>query len=119
MALHLVTRLILLTYTITTLADAESSWRKVGANTVCDTSAGEVYLKSSPGKLPNLEACKKSCQDDAGCKSITYFKSGWCSHFSTPCTKGKKGAGTTLTLVADSGTTKTPGQFVLAALGPL
>merc|ERR1712224_434718 len=37
-----------------------------------------------------LEQCKKSCQDAAACQSITYFSSGWCSHFSTSCTKTKK-----------------------------
>ena len=58
-----------------------------GLNAKCDTNAGEVYRSQSPGKLSSLESCKKSCQDDTGCQSITYHKSGWCSHFSTPCTK--------------------------------
>merc|ERR1711939_978230 len=44
----------------------------------------------SPGKGSNLEDCKTSCQNNADCKSITLFKSGWCSHYSTPCTNTKK-----------------------------
>ena len=64
---------------------ARSKWVQMGTKAACDTSAGEVYLTSSPGKLANLEKCKQSCQSNSGCKSITYFNSGWCSHFSTPC----------------------------------
>jgi len=64
---------------------ARSKWVQMGTKAACDTSAGEVYLTSSPGKLTNLEKCKQSCQSNSGCKSITYFNSGWCSHFSTPC----------------------------------
>merc|ERR1712048_1340268 len=30
-----------------------------------------------------------SCRASANCKSITYFKSGWCSHFRTMCTNTK------------------------------
>merc|ERR1719181_2499664 len=32
---------------------------------------------------------KMRSEDDAECRSITYFESGWCSHFSTECTKRK------------------------------
>ena len=64
---------------------SRSKWVQMGTKAACDTSAGEVYLTSSPGKLANLEKCKQSCQSNSGCKSITYFNSGWCSHFSTPC----------------------------------
>ena len=65
------------------------TWREVGygGSTACDSSAGEVYLLSSPGKGLSLDRCKKACEDTAGCQSITYFKTGWCSHYSTPCTK--------------------------------
>ena len=57
----------------------------------CDTSAGEVYMKkASPGKVSSLDACKKSCEAAVGCQSITFFRSGWCSLFSTPCTKTKR-----------------------------
>ena len=66
---------------------AKPTWVVVGSNSLCDTDAGEVYRSQSPGKLPSLESCKKSCQDDTGCESIAFFNSGWCSHFSTPCTK--------------------------------
>ena len=66
------------------------TWREVGSKRVCDVSAGETYLSKSPGKVSNLEECKKTCEDASGCQSITYFKSGWCSHFGTACTKTKK-----------------------------
>jgi len=65
------------------------SWIEVGSKLVCDGSAGEVHLDSSRGKLRTLEACKQSCEDAKGCESISYFKSGWCSHWSTSCTKTK------------------------------
>ena len=65
------------------------TWIEVGSKLECDTSAGEVYLQSSRGRVPSLEACKKSCEDAKGCKSISYFNSKWCSHFSTLCTTTK------------------------------
>ena len=46
-------------------------------------------MKSSSGKGPNAKECKESCQTTTGCKSITYFDSGWCGHFSTLCTETK------------------------------
>ena len=61
-----------------------------GRKALCDTSAGEVYLRSSPGKVSSVEDCKSLCRAHAKCKSITFFRSGWCSHFSTPCTKTRK-----------------------------
>ena len=66
------------------------TWVKVGPNTECDTSAGEKYMRSSPGKGSSLEQCKESCQTTKGCQAFTIFKSGWCSHFSTLCTKTKR-----------------------------
>merc|ERR1719213_738515 len=68
---------------------ARPTWANVGSNIQCDAGAGEVYRSQSPGKVPDLAACQKSCENDAGCKSITFFNSGWCSHFSTGCTKTK------------------------------
>ena len=44
-------------------------------------------MSQSSSQVSDLAACKKSCEDDAGCKSITFFDGGWCSHFSTGCTK--------------------------------
>ena len=46
-----------------------------------------MYLSSSSGKRSSLEVCKTSCEEVMGCQSITYFKSKWCSHFSTECTR--------------------------------
>ena len=65
------------------------TWAEVGSKVVCDGSAGEVHLDSSDGKVPTLEACKQSCKIAKGCKSISYFTTKWCSHWSTPCTKTK------------------------------
>ena len=64
-------------------------WVNLQSNIECDAGAGEVYRKQSPGKVSDLETCKKSCEDDAGCRSITFFLSKWCSHFSTECTRTK------------------------------
>ena len=70
-------------------ATPELRWVEVGANTMCDLLSGETYRYQSPGKVASLEACQLSCEADAECQSITYFKSKWCSHFSTACTKTK------------------------------
>ena len=74
---------------IITLTAPQRTWEEVGANTQCDAGAGEVYRSQSPGKVSDLAACQKSCEDDAGCQSITFFNSGWCSHFGTGCAKTK------------------------------
>ena len=67
------------------------SWRMGVSRADCDTGAGEVYMaKSSPGKVSSLDACKKSCEAALKCQSIAYFRSGWCSHYSTPCTKTQR-----------------------------
>ena len=57
-----------------------------GDNAECDTAAGEVWLEQSSAKVKDIDQCKMSCEDDSGCKSITFFSdSNWCSHFSTTC----------------------------------
>ena len=73
--------------TLSTITSTE--WVNLESNTECDAGAGEVYLAQSSGQRPGLEQCQQSCQDEPACKSITYFPSGWCSHFSTACTKTK------------------------------
>ena len=65
----------------------KAKWIEIGAKLECDGYNGEVYLESSRGKVPTLAECKESCESADGCQSISYFKSGWCSHWSTPCTK--------------------------------
>merc|ERR1712025_1100105 len=62
-------------------------WTEVGAKLECNGYDGEVYLESSRGKVPTLTECKESCESAQGCTSISYFKTGWCSHWSTPCKK--------------------------------
>ena len=70
-------------------AGAKPMWLEVVPKAQCDTSAGEVSQQSSPGKVSNIAQCKKSCEDAKGCRSVTYFNSGWCGHFSTACTRTK------------------------------
>ena len=81
------------TTTTTTAAPSNvRTWGPVRPATQCDARAGEVLLKKSSIRVKNLDECKQSCENAAGCQSITYFeKNGWCAHFSTPCTKTKKG----------------------------
>ena len=69
--------------------DSKHTWVTHSPNTECNAGDGEVYRTQSPGLLANIAECKKSCEDVAACKSITFFESGWCSHFSTGCTKTK------------------------------
>ena len=64
-------------------------WVSAGPKTQCDTAAGEAFLASSPGKGSSLETCKAKCKDTPKCASITFNKNGWCSHYSTPCSKTK------------------------------
>ena len=64
-------------------------WVQLGSNTMCDAGAGEKYMPKTSQSASSIEACEKFCQDDSECRSITYFSSGWCSHFSTECTKTK------------------------------
>ena len=71
----------------TTSTDLKGAWIFVKNDAACDTSAGEVKLKDSPGKSPNLEACQRSCEAAADCQSITFSNAGLCSHFSTACSK--------------------------------
>ena len=70
-----------------TIVNVKKSWRAIGPKTACDTSAGEVYLQDSPGTVSTLEQCKTMCEHATECQSITYYESGWCSHYSTPCTR--------------------------------
>merc|ERR1739847_38399 len=37
----------------------------------------------------SLEECKVLCEGAVGCRSVTFFKNGWCTHYSTPCTHTK------------------------------
>merc|ERR1712032_1714707 len=54
-----------------------------------DTGNGEVLLSASSGNQPDLATCQKSCEDAPKCRSTTFFKSGYCSHFSTCCENRK------------------------------
>merc|ERR1712176_1687741 len=72
-----------------TTAGMTFTWVDRFVNTACNAGAGEKYLGASSKRMSNEEACKKSCEDVAACRSITFYSSGWCSHFSTDCTKTK------------------------------
>ena len=78
------------TTTTTTTPTGKCSWGRASQDVKCNQGAGEVPLKKSSVMASSLEQCKKSCEDAAGCRSVTYFKTKWCAHFSTPCTKTKK-----------------------------
>ena len=78
------------TTTTTTTSNDKCTWEQGSTNAKCNQAAGEVALKKSSVMVSSLEQCKKSCEDAAGCRSITYFATGWCAHFSTPCTNTKK-----------------------------
>ena len=73
----------------TTRTAAKGTWAEVGSNMQCDAGAGESYSAKSSGQVSDLAACQKSCEDQAGCQSITFFDGGWCSHFSSGCAKTK------------------------------
>ena len=82
----------------------------VGSNAQCDAGAGELYLAQSSAQRSSLDRCKQSCRDEAACRSITYFASGWCSHFSTACDKTKSSGNAVamqLTSRPDAETTRT------------
>ena len=89
-------------------------WVEVGSKIECDTSAGEKYIKDSPGKLSSIEKCEKSCEASLECQSITYLKTGWCSHFSTPCTHHKiNNKAVSMRLDTNVASTSTPSRFRL------
>ena len=90
--------------------DNPGAWKSFGANTECNAGAGEKYRGQSSGQQSSLDLCKQSCQNEAACKSITYYSSGWCSHFSTDCSKSKASSGA-VAMQKRSGTTRAPGEF--------
>jgi len=52
----------------------------------CDHSQGEIWLSES--KVADFATCKRSCEDDPACQSVTFYsQSGVCSHFATMCDK--------------------------------
>ena len=75
--------------TPTSYTGVKQTWEAIGSKSECNMGAGEVYRQESPGKLSSPAECKLSCLDAAGCASITFFNDGWCSHYSTLCTRFK------------------------------
>ena len=76
-------------------------------------ASGEKYLTASSKQVSDEEACKKSCEDAAACKSITFYSSGWCSHFSTDCKKTKADRNAISIQLSRAATTASPtGRFI-------
>ena len=67
------------------LAGKQFTWEAILKNTACNARAGEKYLSASSKQVSDEKACKQSCENVTACKSITFYSSGWCSHFSTEC----------------------------------
>jgi len=63
--------------------------KPAGKHEECDASQGEIYLHGSSGIAADYATCVKDCNDELECQSITFYAHGWCSHFSTHCTKRK------------------------------
>ena len=69
------------------------------SDTSCDL-AKETYMDTnSPGNVPTLEICIQLCQESAQCVSITFYRSGWCSHFSSACLNKVSTTGATVVVV--------------------
>merc|ERR1712032_959293 len=59
----------------------------------CDFDEGEVFLPDSSRTVGSLAECLATCEATAGCRSVSYFyKSSYCSHVSTACTKTRPSA---------------------------
>ena len=58
----------------------------------CDRTQGEIFMSSSKQTL-DLDACLDSCTSAPACRSVTYYPSGYCSHFITHCTKTEPAVG--------------------------
>ena len=84
------------------------TWAGRSKNSECDIASGEKFLCASSKKVSDEEACKKSCEDAAACKSITFYSSGWCSHFSTECTKTKADGNAISNRLSRAATTASP-----------
>ena len=83
-------KLLLICFSVFALFCHVRAWTALDPNTECNAAAGEVWRGKSSGLVKDIDECKKSCEDEAECKSITFFSnSNWCSHFTTACTKTK------------------------------
>ena len=90
------------------------TWSAGSAKSACDEGAGELYLSASSEQVSNEEACKRSCESAAACRSITYYSSGWCSHFSTECKQTKQeDTGVSMGLSRAATTGAPAGPFIL------
>ena len=100
-----------LTHFLTVMTQPENvkpTWREIGPNTACDMNAGEVYLEHASAPVSSLEECKRLCENNVACRSITLFSNGWCGLFSTSCTSTKYSKkGFTMYLIAGSDKTGT------------
>merc|ERR1719482_850054 len=68
----------------------------------CDITNGEIFMPSSK-QASNIEQCLSSCETAPACRSVTYYASGYCSHFITRCENTAPSAGSkSYTIVEDS-----------------
>ena len=94
-------------------AGGKFTWATRSTNTACDVRSGEKILFKSSKLVSDEKACKKSCEDAAACKSITFYSSGWCSHFSTDCKKTKADRNAISIQLSRAATTASPtGRFI-------
>lgn len=93
--LHLVFKLTKASGEEATTEPSNTEW-ELALDSACNTGAGESYMRAnSAGRIPNMEACKRRCEDVDECQSITYYPTRWCSLFRTPCLNQKMQAGAT------------------------
>merc|ERR1711934_706742 len=87
------------TPTTTTSTTTTAAITTVGTVQLSDKACDfdkEVYLQNSPGKVPSLKVCTELCEESSQCKSVTFFSSRFCSHFSTSCANQQHSAGSTV-----------------------
>merc|ERR1712032_639575 len=99
-------------------AGGKFTWVDRFVNAACNAGAGEKYLGASSKQVSDEKACKKSCEDTSACKSITFYSSGWCSHFSTECKARNTDSNAVSNRLSRAATTASPagGKFTWAGM---
>lgn len=83
------------------IVEAKRTWHEHGHATSCDTDKGEKTLQSIA--VSSVGQCKTFCEQTTGCQSITYFTSGLCTLYSTPCTSTTASSnGVAMSLITDT-----------------
>jgi len=71
---------------------ASASMTLAHSDKECDITHGEIYMPSSQ-KASSVAECLSSCTAAKACRSVTYYPSGFCSHFITHCKNTQPSAG--------------------------